>query len=176
MKVIEFIVDRLEYLIAIGVFGYGVINESVFYVCVAIMMWIVYDTVDDWESKNKEGGNNWWNAEYKEPSSSEKPNRSEIPTSSDCVDRHAVDMLAYRYLKEPTDNHVAFYEDFLDLPSVTPIRPKGYWIKEKSVHGWDGRSYQCSVCGRSIHLDTAVEDIYDYPYCHCGAKMEEAKE
>lgn len=53
MKVIEFIVDKLEYLIAIGVFGYGVINESVFYVCVAIMMWVVYDTVDDWEAKNK---------------------------------------------------------------------------------------------------------------------------
>ena len=53
MKVIEFIVDKLEYLITIGVFGYGVINESVFYVCVAIMMWVVYDTVDDWEAKNK---------------------------------------------------------------------------------------------------------------------------
>lgn len=53
MKVIEFIVDKLEYLIAIGVFGYGVINDSVFYVCVAIMMWIVYDTVDDWEVGEK---------------------------------------------------------------------------------------------------------------------------
>jgi hypothetical protein len=37
----------------------------------------------------------WWNAEYKEPSDSEKPNKSEIPTGSitknnlavDCVDR-----------------------------------------------------------------------------------------
>jgi hypothetical protein len=55
MKVIEFIEDRLEYLIAIGVFGYGVMKESVFYVCVAIMMWIIYDTVDDWK-KNKESG------------------------------------------------------------------------------------------------------------------------
>lgn len=110
----------------------------------------------------------WWYTEYKEPSS------SEIPISSEYVDRHSVDMLAYRYLKEPTDNHVAFYEDFLDLPSVTPaipMIPKGRWITEISAHGWDGRSYQCSVCGRSIHLDTAVEDIYDYPYCHCGAKM-----
>ena len=55
MKVIEFIEDRLEYLIAIGVFGYGVMKDSVFYVCVAIMMWIVYDTVDDWEAKTKDG-------------------------------------------------------------------------------------------------------------------------
>jgi len=48
----------------------------------------------------------------------------------------------------------------------------GHWIKEESIHGWDGRSYQCSVCGRSIHLDKEVEDLADYPYCHCGAKME----
>lgn len=68
----------------------------------------------------KKGIDSW--ALREEPSGSEKPNKSENPTSSDCVDRHSVDMLAYRYLKEPTDNHVAFYEHFLDLPSVTPIR------------------------------------------------------
>ena len=38
----------------------------------------------------------------------------------DCVSRKEVDRLACRYLKEPTDDHVAFYEHFLDLPSVTP--------------------------------------------------------
>ena len=54
---------------------------------------------------------------------------------------------------------------------------KGHWIKEESVYGWDGHSYQCSECGRSIHLDTAMESLIDYPYCHCGAKMEsEVKE
>lgn len=51
----------------------------------------------------------------------------------------------------------------------------GQWIKEESIGGWDGHSYQCSVCGRSIHLDTEVEDLEDYPYCHCGAKMQEAE-
>lgn len=46
------------------------------------------------------------------------------------------------------------------------------WIKEETVHGWDGSSYQCSKCGRSVHIDPVVEDIkIDYPYCHCGAKM-----
>lgn len=49
---------------------------------------------------------------------------------------------------------------------------KGHWIREKSIHGWDGYSYQCSECGRSIHLDSEVENLNDYPYCHCGAKME----
>lgn len=49
---------------------------------------------------------------------------------------------------------------------------KGHWIKEESIYGWDGHSYQCSECGRSIHLDTEMEDLEDYPYCHCGCKME----
>jgi hypothetical protein len=40
-----------------------------------------------------------------------------------------------------------------------------------SLLGWDGCSYQCSECGRSIHLDTEVEDLIDYPYCHCGTEM-----
>lgn len=59
------------------------------------------------------------------------------------------------------------------LPSVIP---KGHWIKEESIYGWDGYSYQCSECGRSIHLDTIMEDLEDYPYCHCGAYMREIKE
>lgn len=52
----------------------------------------------------------------------------------------------------------------------------GHWIKEESPYGWDGHSYQCSECGRSIHLDTEMEDLEDYPYCHCGAKMQEVQE
>lgn len=50
-----------------------------------------------------------------------------------------------------------------------------HWIKEESIYGWDGHSYQCSECGRSIHLDTEMEDLEDYPYCHCGAKMQEGE-
>ena len=69
------------------------------------------------------------------------------------------------------------------INSLSPVAPKqktGHWIKEKSMLGWDGNSYQCSECGRSIHLDSEVENLSDYPYCHCGAKMvkpqEEVKE
>lgn len=60
-----------------------------------------------------------------------------------------------------------------ELPSVIP---KGHWIKEESPFGWDGHSYQCSECGRSVHLDTIMEDLEDYPYCHCGAYMRELEE
>lgn len=70
-----------------------------------------------------------------------------------------------------------------DVP-ITPIKRKrrktATWIKEESPFGWDfgwdGHSYQCSECGRSIHLDTEMEDLDDYPYCHCGAKMQEVEE
>ena len=60
----------------------------------------------------------------------------------------------------------------------TPLTetPKGRWIKEESILGWDGYSYQCSNCGRSIHLDTVLEELSDYPYCHCGAEMSGGKE
>ena len=51
----------------------------------------------------------------------------------------------------------------------------GYWIKEKSINGWDGKSYVCSECGRSIHLDSDIENLIDYPYCHCGAEMIERR-
>lgn len=54
--------------------------------------------------------------------------------------------------------------------------PKGRWEKEESILGWDGCSYQCSNCGRSIHLDTVMEDLSDYPYCHCGAEMSGGEE
>lgn len=62
------------------------------------------------------------------------------------------------------------------LPPVTPQPKTGHWIKEKTLHGWDGKSYQCSECGRSIHIDPEVEDLTDYPYCHCGAIMTESEE
>jgi hypothetical protein len=116
----------------------------------------------------------WWNAEYEEPSSSEKLNKSETPTSSDdCISRQAVEDAMYDATRAMDLNYGQIMDYIDNLPSVTPIRPKGHWITEISAYGWDRRSYQCSVCGRSIHLDTAVEDLSDYPYCHCGAKMGE---
>lgn len=38
--------------------------------------------------------------------------------AEDCIRRSDVERLTYRYLQAPTDNHVAFYEHLLDLPSV----------------------------------------------------------
>lgn len=81
---------------------------------------------------------------------------------------------------ERATEHIPNYDFFSDTnekPNWCPLteieeRKVGKWIKEDTLLGWDGHSYQCSVCGRSIHLDTEVEDLEDYPYCHCGAEME----
>ena len=37
----------------------------------------------------------------------------------DCVSRKEVEKLVYRFLGKNTDENIAFYEHFLDLPSVT---------------------------------------------------------
>lgn len=50
-------------------------------------------------------------------------------------------------------------------------RPKGEWIKEPNGKTTD--LYRCSVCNRSIMLCKGA-DLTKYPFCHCGAKMEEA--
>ena len=95
----------------------------------------------------------------------------------DAVSRSEVDRLCYRYLKVATDEHVAFYEDFLDLPSVTPTRKKGRWIytpHKRLVDETDeGRVYEvqekcsCSACGADFGY-CKVEDSF----CkYCGAEM-----
>ncbi len=74
------------------------------------------------------------------------------------------------YNKGYADGQKALYEH-LELCKEEQEPKTGHWIKEKSIYGWDGHSYQCSVCGRSIHLDVVMEVLADYPYCHCGARM-----
>jgi len=108
-------------------------------------------------------------------------------TDEDCISRaEAIKALEYDLSIEADgglDKYRTVIKDLLnaiyntqkkaieDLPSVQPKPKTGHWIREETVYGWDGKSYQCSCCGRSIHLDTVMEDLDDYPYCHCGADM-----
>lgn len=58
---------------------------------------------------------------------------------------------------------------------VAPVR-HGRW---EAIEWWMnpseeiiiGRVYQCSECKRIIDLEHD-ETLNDYPYCHCGAKMD----
>ena len=45
----------------------------------------------------------------------------------------------------------------------------GYEMCDKSV------LYDCSECGRTITVKT-WQSVKDYPFCHCGAKMDGEKE
>lgn len=103
------------------------------------------------------------------------------PYDEDCIRRQAVlDTLDNMDKALDEDRTVENYKELLKecYKILTPVNPSktGRWIKEKSMNGWDGNSYQCSECGRSIHLDSEVEDLTDYPYCHCGAQMIESEE
>lgn len=104
---------------------------------------------------------------------------SVIPTNrecDDCVSRQAVDRLVWEYLRKDTDENIAFYEHFLDLPPVTPIRPKGHWIlnDNQGVRAAGYLTYHCSECRREISSKYLgkISLLKEYPYCHCGAKME----
>ncbi len=55
------------------------------------------------------------------------------------------------------------------MPSVTPIRPKGYWI-DHSDEGY----VECPKCGSATNCDGNINDLH---FCFsCGAEMEEVKE
>lgn len=57
-----------------------------------------------------------------------------------------------------------------DLPPITQTRKVGNWIEDKGRDKRD-RFHHCSECGRTINLICGAT-LKDYPYCHCGAKME----
>ena len=57
-------------------------------------------------------------------------------------------------------------------------RKTGKWIRQGGIHNMYTR-YACSECGREIdmyydfgNIPTDADVINEFPYCHCGAKME----
>ncbi len=63
---------------------------------------------------------------------------------------------------------------FESLPSAQPERKSGKWVVDET--GLIVTSYTCSECGRKVRDDTGYDVYADYPYCHCGAKMEEEQD
>jgi hypothetical protein len=114
----------------------------------------------------------WWNAEYEEPSSSGKPNKSEIPTGSDdCISRQAVEDAMYDATRAMDLNYGQIMDYIDNLPSVTPIRPKGYW---RTV---DTNMYACSKCSHVLTIDPLDNSILEMNTCpFCSAKMEAVEE
>ena len=125
-------------------------------------------------------------------------NALEQEPCEDAVSRKAVDSLVWEYLTKATDENIAFYEHFLDLPSVIPQEPKtkgsyhpiisgnaqnppkvksaeidntiihAKWIERDTDEDWWIECSNCG-CGQSYYDDTN--------YCpHCGARMDKEKE
>ena len=137
----------------------------------------------------------WWNAEYKEPSSSENLNKSENPTSSTTD----VSKINVGKIEPTTENDLgiekiideiekefekvdipimdkltifakvqnALYKYAINNNSLRMIRPKGHWIDKF------GGVYRCSYCREVISIDTEIEfpNGITYKYCpYCGSK------
>lgn len=117
-----------------------------------------------------------------ESSSSEIPNKSEISTGSttkndledDCISRKAVLEMAKSYNTDGWDMYtplVVDVEDIEELPSVTPIRPKGYWREV------DTNMYACSKCSHVLTIDPLDNSILEMNTCpFCSADMRDMRE
>ncbi len=122
----------------------------------------------------------WWNAKYQEPSS------SGIPTGSDdCISREDALMCLTGKFEireyEPSELISIFSKRIKALSSVTPIRPKGRWIKKYHADE-DGLDESCSAECSSCHKRSngyAREDGYGlkfmyYDFCpKCGSDNRE---
>ncbi len=127
------------------------------------------------------------NEQSEEPSCSEKPNKSEIPTSSttkndlgvDAVSREKVWYMITggKYSDEDDEKFIdRLVNKLAELPSVIPIRPKGHWIYDKSFANWI-----CSKCGETPktigYVGTGAFMAEHFKYCnHCGAEMDGVEE
>lgn len=102
----------------------------------------------------------------------------------DCISRQAVlDALdKNKYSNEYCENHCIDWSINLgmahivvnELKPVIPQSKTGHWIYDDQHSTWSNLTYECSCCKRTIIVPYETkDDIYkDYPYCHCGAKME----
>lgn len=64
----------------------------------------------------------------------------------------------------------------LSSSSVISQPRKGHWVLNdvQGVQAVGYLTYHCSECGREINskYHGKISLIKEYPYCHCGAKME----
>ena len=85
----------------------------------------------------------------------------------DCVSRQAVDRLIWRYLRKGTEDNIAFYEHFLDLPSVTPQEPR--WIPISENLPKEGGDYLVTLCF-DIYGKGTVREVRSNFFCILSKK------
>lgn len=95
----------------------------------------------------------------------------------DCISRQAVLGMQYRIDDSASlaSRDVVNADDIEELPSVTSAQKIGRWnigrIFPTKVGDENLTEYRCSECDRAIKCTES--QLVNYPYCHCGAKMEE---
>lgn len=68
------------------------------------------------------------------------------------------------------------YKVVKNMPPVTPQQKTGRWIAyEVRLPDRTILNYRCSACGRKL-IGYNTETLNEAPFCHCGAKMQEAVE
>lgn len=61
-------------------------------------------------------------------------------------------------------------EQLKDLGYSLGEKPKtGHWVKMPLIEVGQSYSHECSECGRKILAIN--ENLFEFPYCHCGARM-----
>ena len=86
------------------------------------------------------------------------------------------DLISRSALLELAHNHVGGTVDCNDIARFPVVDAEvvrhGRWVHKGSYIDDDFDrvfEYSCSICGRCIQV---YDDISQYPYCHCGAKMD----
>ena len=99
----------------------------------------------------------WWNAEYVEPT-------PKNDLGVDCISR--VDAINAVNMCSNSETILNLQQ----LPSITPIRPKGHW-REVDVN-----MYACSKCSHVLTIDPFDNSILEMNTCpFCSADMREVK-
>lgn len=89
------------------------------------------------------------------------------------------DALGIRKEKREIFNNKAYADGWnaaIDIVLSAPVVDveevrHGRWIY-KGHHEIMGYAFQCSVCERWMFANSIKNVVGEYPYCHCGAKME----
>lgn len=79
-------------------------------------------------------------------------------------------------INKPYYTGLAMARGFLNDTSTADVQEvkHGRWIY-CGHHEMMGHAFQCSVCERWMFTNFPKHVIEEYPYCHCGAKMETVK-
>lgn len=104
-----------------------------------------------------------------------------ISESEDAVSRKAVlDINESHHGQMPNHINHQIWQEIKDLPPVTPKPKMGHWIlnDNQGVQAVGRLTYHCSECGREIisKYHGKISLLKEYPYCHCGAKMQEVED